>query len=144
MTTSSASTATVNSHAEGKSPGKATTRRYSAEEKAAAVRMVRTLRKELGTEHGTIQRVANQLGYGVESVRSWVRQADIDEGHSPGVSSEESRRIKELEQENRELKRANESLKRAASFFGAELCATRRWMYREVVRDRLCRAVAAA
>ncbi len=47
-----------------KSPGKATTRRYSAEEKAAAVRMVRTLRKELGTEHGTIQRVANQLGYG--------------------------------------------------------------------------------
>lgn len=104
-----------------KSPGKATTRRYSAEEKAAAVRMVRTLRKELGTEHGTIQRVANQLGYGVESVRSWVRQADIDEGHSPGVSSEESLRIKELEQENRELKRANEILKRAASFFGAEL-----------------------
>lgn len=104
-----------------KSPGKATTRRYSAEEKAAAVRMVRTLRKELGTDHGTIQRVANQLGYGVESVRSWVRQADIDEGHSPGVSSEESLRIKELEQENRELKRANEILKRAASFFGAEL-----------------------
>ena len=104
-----------------KSPGKATTRRYSAEEKAAAIRMVRTLRKELGTEHGTIQRVANQLGYGVESVRSWVRQADIDEGHSPGVSSTESRRIKELEQENRELKRANEILKRAASFFGAEL-----------------------
>jgi transposase len=103
-----------------KSPGKATTRRYSAEEKAAAVRMVRTLRKELGTEHGTIQRVANPLGYGVESVRSWVRQADIDERYSPGVSSEEFRRIKELEQGNRELKRANESLKRAASFFGAE------------------------
>ncbi len=104
-----------------KSPGKPTTRRYSPEEKAAAVRMVRTLRAELGSEHGTIQRVAGQLGYGVESVRSWVRQADIDEGYSPGVSSAESRRIKELEQENRELKRANEILKRAASFFGAEL-----------------------
>ncbi len=103
------------------SPGKPTTRRYSAEEKAAAVRMVRTLRAELGSEHGTIQRVAGQLGYGVESVRSWVRQADVDEGYSPGVSSTESRRIKELEQENRELKRANEILKRAASFFGAEL-----------------------
>ena len=90
-----------------KSPGKPTTRRYSPEEKAAAVRMVRTLRAELGSEHGTIQRVAGQLGYGVESVRSWVRQADIDEGYSPGVSSAESRRIKELEQENRELKRAN-------------------------------------
>lgn len=101
--------------------GKPTSRRYSPEEKAAAVRMVRTLRAELGTEHGTIQRVANQLGYGIESVRSWVRQADIDDGYSPGVSTSESRRVKELEQENRELKRANEILKRAASFFGAEL-----------------------
>ena len=53
------------------SPGKPTTRRYSPEEKAAAVRMVRTLRVELGTEHGTVQRVARQLGYGIESVRSW-------------------------------------------------------------------------
>ena len=52
-------------------------------------------------------------------------------------------RIARLEQEIRELKRANEILKRAASFFGAELCATRRQMYREVVRDRLCWAVAA-
>jgi transposase len=103
------------------SPGKPTTRRYSPDEKAAAVRMVRTLRAELGTEHGTIQRVASQLGYGVESVRLWVRQADIDEGHSPGVSTVEAARIKALEQENRELKRANEILKRAASFFGAEL-----------------------
>ena len=104
-----------------KSPGKPTTRRYSPEEKAVAVRMVRPLRTELGSEHGTIQRVAGQLGYGVESVRSWVRQADIDEGYTTGVSSADSRRVKELEQENRELKRANEILKRAASFFGAEL-----------------------
>ncbi len=103
------------------SAGKPTTRRYSAEEKAAAVRMVRALRKELGHEHGTVQRVAKQLGYGVESVRSWVRQADIDDGYVPGVSTADARRVKELEQENRELKRANEILKRAASFFGAEL-----------------------
>jgi transposase len=54
------------------SPGKPTTRRYSEEEKAAAVRMVRTLRAELGSEHGTVKRVAEQLGYGVESVRLWV------------------------------------------------------------------------
>ena len=45
------------------SPGKPTTRRYSQEEKAAAVRMVRTLRAELGHDHGTIKRVADQLGY---------------------------------------------------------------------------------
>lgn len=89
------------------SPGKPTTRRYSPEEKAAAVRMVRALRAELGTEQGTVQRVAGQLGYGVESVRMWVRQADIDEGLAPGVSTAESARVKELEQENRELKRAN-------------------------------------
>ncbi len=52
------------------SSGKLTTRRYSAEEKSAAVRMVRALRAELGTEHGTVQRVALQLGYGIESVRT--------------------------------------------------------------------------
>jgi len=102
-------------------PGKPTSRRYSPEVKAAAVRMVRALRAELGTEHGTVHRVARQLGYGIESVRSWVRQADIDDGYAPGVSTAESQRIKDLEQENRELKRANEILKRAASFFGAEL-----------------------
>ncbi|WP_459979394.1 IS3 family transposase, partial [Mycobacterium avium] len=98
------------------SPGKPTTRRYSAEEKAAAVRMVRTLRAELGTEQGTVQRVARQLGYGVESVRTWVRQVDIDEGLAPGVTTSESKKVKELEQEIRELKRANEILKRAAKF----------------------------
>ena len=101
--------------------GKPTTRRYSVEEKAAAVRMVRTLRAELGTEHGTVHRVATQLGYGIESVRTWVKQADIDDDVTAGVSSAEAQRVRELEQENRELRRANEVLKRAASFFGAEL-----------------------
>ena len=63
------------------SPEKPTARRYSAEEKTAAVRMVRTLRRELGSEHGTIQRVANQLGYGVESVRSWVLTVSRNDDH---------------------------------------------------------------
>jgi transposase len=102
-------------------PGKPSTRRYSQEEKDAAVRMVRTLRAELGTDIGTIARVARQLGYGLESVRAWVRQAEIDEGHVPGVSTDEASRVKALEQENRELRRANEILRRAATFFGAEL-----------------------
>ena len=102
-------------------PGRPTTRRYSSEEKAAAVRMVRTLRAELGSGQGTVQRVAEQLGYGVESVRAWVKQADIDDGAAPGVSTEESARVKALEQEVRELRRANEILKRAATFFGAEI-----------------------
>jgi transposase len=103
------------------SPGKPTTRRYSPEEKARAVRLVRQLRKELGTKHGTIQRVADQIGCGVESLRTWVKQADIDDGVEPGATTAEQRRIKELEQENRELRRANDLLKRASSFFAAEL-----------------------
>ena len=86
-------------------------RRYFTEEKAAAVRMVRTLRAELGTSQGTTSRVAEQLGYGVESVRSWVPQADIDDGVKAGVTTDEQTRMRELEQEVRELKRANEILK---------------------------------
>ncbi len=101
--------------------GRSTSRRYSAEEKLAAVRMVRSLQAETGTRAGTVRRVAEQLGYGVESVRSWVRQAEVDDGVRPGVSTEEAARVRELEQENRELRRANEILRRAATFFGAEL-----------------------
>jgi transposase-like protein len=95
--------------------------RYSPEATAAAVRTVRALRTELGIGQGTVSRVARQLGHGVESVRYWVRQADIGDGYAPGVSSAESARIKEVEQENRELKRANVILKQAGSFFGPEL-----------------------
>ena len=101
--------------------GKPTTRRYSPEEKQAAVRMVRSLRAETGMTHGAVRRVAEQLGYGVESVRSWVKQTDVDDGVRPGMTTSEAQRLKELEQENRELRRANEILRRAATFFGAEL-----------------------
>ena len=98
-----------------------TGRRYSADEKAAGVRMVRTLRAELGADRGTAQRVALQLGYGFESVRSQVRQAGIDDGAKQGVASYFVVEIHRLEEEPGEMKRANESLRRAPSFFGAEL-----------------------
>ncbi len=107
-----------------KSPGKPTTRRYSESEKDQAVRLVRQLRTELGTEHGTVQRVAEQLGYGVESVRTWVRERDVTDG----LAGPDAQRVRELEakskdlnQEVRELRRANEILKRASVFFAAEL-----------------------
>ncbi len=106
---------------EEKSAGRPTTRRYTDVEKAQAVRLVRQLRRELGTDHGTVQRVATQLGFGVESVRSWVRQADIDDGRAPGVSSAEAERVKALEQEVKELRRANAILRSASAFFAAEL-----------------------
>ena len=101
--------------------GKPTTRRYTDEEKAQAVRLVRQLRRELGSEHGTVQRVADQLGYGVETVRKWVRRADVDEGVKAGTSSEDRARLKALEVEVRELRRANTILRSASAFFAAEL-----------------------
>jgi transposase len=103
------------------SPGKPTTRRYSEAEKERAVRAVRQLRKELGIDHGTVKRVADQLGVGVETLRGWVKQAEIDAGVKPGVTSAEAERVRQLEQENRELRRANEILRRASAFFAAEL-----------------------
>ena len=60
------------------------------EENAQAVRLVHQLRAELGTDHGTINRVAEQLCYCVESVRGWVKQADIDDYEKPGVTSAEA------------------------------------------------------
>jgi transposase len=104
------------------SPGRPTTRRYSPAEKERAVRAVRQLRKELGTDHGTIHRVAEQLGIGTESLRSWVKQTEIDEGVKPGLSTEDTARLRRLEQENRELRRANEILRKASAYFAqAEL-----------------------
>ena len=86
------------------------------------MRAVFQLRKELGTGHGTVKRVADQLGIGVESLRGWVKQAEIDEGVKPGRSSEDAELIKELEQKNRELERANAILRKASAYFAqAEL-----------------------
>jgi transposase len=100
---------------------KVTQRRYTPDEKEQAVRMVRTLRAELGTSQGTVKRVAQQLGYGIESVRSWVKQAEIDSGQAPGATTAEGARLREAEQEIRELRRANAILRSASIFFAAEL-----------------------
>jgi transposase-like protein len=56
--------------------GNKTHRRYTPEQKENAVRLVRLRRAETGESHGSVKAVADQLGYGVESVRSWVKQAD--------------------------------------------------------------------
>jgi transposase-like protein len=74
-----------------------TSRRYTPADKEQAVRLVRTLREEIGTSHGTVPRIADQLGIGVESLRGWVKQAAIDDGAEPGVTLSEAARIKALE-----------------------------------------------
>jgi transposase len=86
-----------------------------------AIRMVHEAIAESGERQGAVSRVARQLGIGTESLRNWVKQAEIDSGKRPGVTSAEQRRITELERENRELRRANDILKAAASFFAREL-----------------------
>jgi transposase len=74
-----------------------------------------------GDRHGVVTRVARQLGINAETLRLWVKQADIDGGRRAGTTTADQRRITELEREVRELRRANEILKSAAAFFGAEL-----------------------
>ncbi len=96
-------------------------RRYPAEMRGRAVRMVHEAIAESGERVGAVTRVARQLGIGPESLRNWVKQADIDNGKRPGVTTEQQRRIAELERENRELRRANEILKAASAFFAREL-----------------------
>lgn len=101
-------------------------RRYPPELRERAVRMVREAIAVGGTRTGVIPRVARQLGIGSESLRTWVTRADVEEGRRPGVTTEERRRIAELEKENRELRRANEILKSASAFFAAELDGQRK------------------
>ena len=60
----------------------------AAEFKERAVRMVHQLREETGHKQGTITRVADQVGCGVESLRTWVKQGEVDAGHRPGTTSE--------------------------------------------------------
>ncbi|WP_416348928.1 IS3 family transposase [Microbispora triticiradicis] len=92
-------------------------RRYPPELKDRAVRMVQEAVEQSGESFGVITRVARQLGIGSESLRSWVRQAEIDGGRRPGTTTDEAKRIAELEREVRELRRANEILKAASGFF---------------------------
>jgi transposase-like protein len=88
--------------------GAPTSRRYTPAQKEQAIRLVRQIRGETGERYGAVQRVARQLGYGVETVRKWVNQADVDGGERPGTTTEDNAKIRRLEQENRELRRANE------------------------------------
>jgi transposase len=99
-----------------------TSRRYSPELKERAVRVVGEIRGEHESDWAAMARVAELLGVGsAETVRKWVRQAEVDAGERAGTTSEDSAEIKRLKRENAELRRANAILKAASSFFAAEL-----------------------
>lgn len=95
--------------------------RYPAEIRERAVRMVAEATGSYGSEWEAICSVAEKLGPTAETVRKWVRRAEIDQGERPGMTTGERERIRQLERENRELRRANEILKSASAFFAAEL-----------------------
>jgi transposase len=95
---------------------------YPAEMRARAVRMVGEVRPSYDSEFAAIKAVAARLGIGsAETLRKWVRRAEVDAGTRPGITTEENEQIKALKRENAELRRANEILKAASAFFAAEL-----------------------
>lgn len=98
--------------------------RYPQELKDRAVRLVVESRDDYESEWSAIESVARKLGIGsTETLRKWVRRAEIDAGQRPGVTTQDFDEIKKLRAEVRELRRANEILKAAAGFFAAELDA---------------------
>jgi len=95
------------------------TEKYPEELRERAIRMAVDLRGDPATRTGALRRVGEQLGINPETLRNWVSQAEIDQGHRPGVTTAEGQRIAQLERENREnkeLRRANEILRTASAF----------------------------
>ena len=89
--------------------------RYPDEVRERAVRMVFEHQHAYPSQWKAIESISAKLSINHETLRQWVRRAEVDAGARPGVTSEEAARIKELERENKELRRANEILKAAAS-----------------------------
>src|SRR4051794_20018489 len=98
-----------------------TSKRYAPEVRERAVRLVLEHQHEHESQWAAIVSVAAKIGCTPETLRSWVRRVEVDEGRRPVTTSHERERLKELERENRELRRANEILKSASLFFATEL-----------------------
>jgi transposase len=98
-------------------------RKYPNELRERAQRMVAEAREqEPGLSlNAAVQRIAPRVGIVPDTLRGWCKQAAIDAGQAPGISTGDAKRIKDLEAEVRELKRANEILLAASSFFAREL-----------------------
>lgn len=96
--------------------------KYPPELRERAVRMVAEVRGQYGSQWAAMCAVAGKLGVATpETVRTWVRRAEVEAGTRVGVTVEQAEEMARLKRENAELRRANEILKAAAIFFGAEL-----------------------
>ena len=96
-------------------------KKYSPELRERAVRMFSDKREDYPSEWATFTAISKLLGMSPETLRTWVRKAQVDGGSRPGLSSDERARLKLLERENKDLKRANAILKDASIFFATEL-----------------------
>lgn len=95
--------------------------RYPVEMRERAVRLVREHEAEYPSQWAAITSIAAKCGMTPETLRKWVRGAEVDSGERPGLTTEERQRLQALERENRELRRANEILRAASAFFAREL-----------------------
>lgn len=96
--------------------------RFSPEVRERGVRMVLEHADQYDSKWAAIRSIAEKLGCAAETLRSWVNQAERDTGKRAGLTTDERKRLKELELENFELRRANEILKKASAYFAqAEL-----------------------
>jgi transposase len=97
-------------------------KRYSKEVQERAVRLVLDNQAQYQSQWKAIQSIAMKIGCTPESLRRWVRQAEIDDGTKAGQTRDDKTRIKELEREVRELRKANEIIRLASAYFAkAEL-----------------------
>ena len=88
-------------------------RRYPPEFRSEAVRLYRISGRGF-------KPCSRELGISIETLRKWVRQAEVDAGETAGVSSEEKQELRELRRKNRELETTIEILKAATTFFARE------------------------
>src|SRR5260370_35477670 len=92
--------------------------RYDQDTKAKAIRLVREHAGDYPSEYAAITAVARRLGMTAETLRKWIRQAAVDEGRAPGVTTEASKEVRELTGKASRLERTIETPPAAASCFG--------------------------
>jgi len=96
-------------------------RKYPDEMRDRAIRLVLDVAEEAGSITAGCRQVGEQLGINCDTLRGWVKQAQVDAGQRPGTATADAARLRRLERENAELRRANAILRTASAFFAAEL-----------------------